>query len=117
MKERTKILSVTLKDCEVETFRAGGKGGQHQNKTDSAVRVRHRPSGAVGESREERSQLANKQKAFGRMARSKEMEVWLRKQVARITGQEAAIADEVERQMRPHNIVVEVKEDGKWVTM
>lgn len=68
MKE--KILSVTLKDCRVDTFRAGGKGGQNQNKRDTGVRIVHPPSGAVGESREERSQLQNKTKAFRKMAES-----------------------------------------------
>lgn len=73
MKE--KILSVTLKDCRVDTFRAGGKGGQNQNKRDTGVRIVHPPSGAVGESREERSQLQNKTKAFRKMAESDKFKV------------------------------------------
>lgn len=70
------MLRVTIDDCEVHTFRAGGKGGQHQNKTDSGVRVIHPPSGARGESREHRSQLHNKRAAFGRMARSAAFVAW-----------------------------------------
>ena len=38
---REKILTVTIHDCEVQAFRAGGPGGQKQNKTSSAVRVKH----------------------------------------------------------------------------
>lgn len=67
---KEKILSVTLADCRVDYFRAGGKGGQKQNKTNSGVRVVHPPSGAVGEGRDQRSQLANKRAAFSRMAHS-----------------------------------------------
>ena len=67
---RTRILSVTIHDCEVQTFRSGGKGGQNQNKRDTGVRVIHHPSGARGESREERSQLQNKKLAFRRMVDS-----------------------------------------------
>ncbi|CAN5491178.1 MAG: peptide chain release factor-like protein [Pyrinomonadaceae bacterium] len=49
-----------LRECEVETFRSSGPGGQHVNKTESAVRVRHLPSGIVLTSQQERSQHRNK---------------------------------------------------------
>lgn len=78
--QREKILSVTIKDCEVQTFRTGGRGGQAQNKTDSGVRIIHAPSGARGESREGRSQLQNKRAAFRRMAESPEFQRWCRLQ-------------------------------------
>ena len=49
-----------LGECEIETFRSSGPGGQHVNKTESAVRLRHLASGVVVTSREMRSQHQNK---------------------------------------------------------
>jgi protein subunit release factor B len=49
-----------LRECEAETFRSGGPGGQHQNKVATGVRLRHLPTGLVATCREGRSQHRNK---------------------------------------------------------
>jgi protein subunit release factor B len=96
-------FSVTAKDCELETFRCGGKGGQNQNKRDTGVRWRHRPSGATGESREHRTQLENKRAAWRRMAEHPKMRFWIQQQVSAY------------RSIPRSDLRVEVLRDGRWI--
>jgi peptide chain release factor len=60
---------IKLSDVTFEAMRASGPGGQHVNKTESAVRATHKPTGLVTTAREERSQAMNKRLALARLAR------------------------------------------------
>jgi len=59
-----------LAQCRVDTFRAGGPGGQHQNVTESAVRLTHLPTGVVVVARDERSQHRNRSLALARLRKA-----------------------------------------------
>ncbi|MEP7270526.1 MAG: peptide chain release factor-like protein [Acidobacteriota bacterium] len=56
------------RDCDLEFFVAGGPGGQHRNKVETGVRLRHRPTGLLVTATERRSQKANRDTAYERMA-------------------------------------------------
>lgn len=117
-KERELLFSLTKKDFRIDTFRAGGKGGQHQNRTDSGVRITHIESGAVGESREERSQHMNKKKALERLIKSKKFQIWHKKKTAEILlkkQKQESIEQYVDRMMDDKYIKIEIKdEEGRW---
>lgn len=109
--EKDKLFSVKIQDCEVQTFRAGGPGGQNQNKRDTGVRIIHVPSGAVAESRSERTQLENKRRAFTKLGGDDRFLRWCRVVALQIKPAEEI----VEEMMDPKNLKFEVKEKGKWV--
>lgn len=114
---RTKIFSVTIDDCEVQTFRVSGNGGQKVNKTESGVRVIHHPSGARGECTETRSQYKNKRTAFIRMTETKKFKVWLMIATGRLKSDEQ-LEKEIDQELaNPNRLRVEVKDDkGRWIT-
>jgi peptide chain release factor len=83
--------TLKVSDVTFEAMRASGPGGQHVNKTESAVRATHRPSGLVATAREERSQAMNKKLALARLAAQLK------------AGKDAAMADASRDRWEAHN--------------
>ena len=76
-------IEIKPDDIRIDTYRASGAGGQHVNKTSSAIRITHFPTGVVVACQEERSQFANKDKAF-KMLKSKLLALKLEEQMQKL---------------------------------
>jgi peptide chain release factor 2 len=85
-------VEIDDKDLQIDTYRASGAGGQHVNKTDSAVRITHRPSGIVVQCQNERSQSSNKATAMA-MLRSKLLEAEEQKRREEIAKEKGEVQD------------------------
>ncbi len=79
-------VDLNMSDVDVDTFRASGAGGQHVNKTESAIRLTHRPTGIVVECQDERSQHKNKDRAI-KILRSKLYDIQMQEQMSQIAAE------------------------------
>jgi peptide chain release factor 2 len=90
--DATDDVEISDDDLQIDTYRASGAGGQHVNKTDSAVRITHRPTGIVVQCQNERSQSANKDTAM-KMLKAKLIEAEQRKREEAIAKEKGEAQD------------------------
>jgi|SRR6185312_3342342 len=108
---KQKLFTITTADLREERYRGSGAGGQNRNKRDTGVRFTHEPSGAVGESEAQRSQLQNRQEAFRKMASSLRFIMWAKAQgQARIEGH-ASLDRKIDEMMDERHIDIELGAD------
>jgi len=99
VKKKRKWFSITAKDFDWQPYKGTGAGGQKKNKTSSAMRCKHPPSGAVGKCEDHRQQRKNKTEAFKRCVETPEFQGWLKG----------------ETEIGLGNVKMEVRKEGSWV--
>lgn len=110
-KNKELLFSITKKDLRIDTFRSGGKGGQHQNTSNSGCRITHIDSGAVGEARDGRSFHQNRKKALQRLVDSEKFKKWHMIESSRIIQQRDNTLKDIDKlvddEMKEENIKVD----------
>lgn len=109
------LFSVKKEDFEIERYcAASGNGGQNVNKVSSAVRMKHKESGAIGQSTTERDQHKNLKIAFKRLVESQKFQLWIKKKSFEISSGKT-IEQIVDESLNDKNLKWECKdEEGKW---
>ena len=112
-KKKILLMTITKDSFDFQTFRSGGKGGQHQNKTDSRVRCIHKESEAKSESRKYKEQIKNKKEAFIKCTNTAKFQKWLKIEIVRHMKHETP-EEWIERMMDPENLKIEIRENDMW---
>lgn len=115
--KKVNVTIATRKDFEISYFKGPGPGGQKKNKTESGVHIKHIESGAIGRASESRSQGDNKEAALKKLIATPKFKFWFSKKMYEIN-QGQTVEQAVEQDMKPENLLIEVKDDeGKWIEL
>jgi peptide chain release factor 1 len=105
------LFSVTHKDFDIQFTKGSGKGGQKRNKCETACRIVHPESGAVGYSETYRTQLQNKKASFERLVESPVFQQWHKLECSKRLGHwQAQVEAQVDQMMQPENLKIEYLE-------
>ena len=113
MRSEKPLLSLTKKDFDITYFSGHGSGGQHRNKHQNCVRIKHNKSGVTVIGTEQKSRTQNQKIAFKRLCANEKFMNWLKIKSIH----ESDIKRKVEEAMKEENLKIEKMEEGKWVSL
>lgn len=117
LQDKDKIFSIGKEDLEWSTFRGSGPGGQHKNKTDSAVRLRHAPSNTTVISQGDRCQLTNKKQALKQLANHPKFKAWCFRRMKELS-EGITLEEKIEAITQPQYLKIECKnEENEWIEL
>jgi peptide chain release factor 1 len=108
------LFSVTKKDFEINYFSGKGAGGQHRNKHQNCVRLRHPKSGASATGQSHRERRSNLREALNNLVKTIQFKLWINQRAWEVIEQET-IEEKVEKSMSPKNLKIEEYYNGGWV--
>lgn len=110
-----KLFTLTRDDFQIDYFSGTGAGGQHRNKHQNCVRLKHNDSGVSVTGQSHRERKSNIKEALTNLKNHPQFRLWINRRVYEIdTGK--SITEIVDEQMNPKNIKVEMKdEQGVWI--
>lgn len=109
------LFSITKKDFDIQFFSGTGAGGQYRNKHQNCVRLTHRDSGVTVTGQSNRERPSNIKEAMKNLMDNSRFKMWHTSKCNEVMSGKS-IQQEVEESMRPENLKVECKVDGKWST-
>lgn len=109
------LFSITSKDFKIEWFSGSGAGGQHRNKHQNCCRMTHIDSGVMKSGTKHREREKNKRDAFNSIVNSVAFKKWHSIKVRELTNGLKDIETRVDESMNDDNLLIEVREDNKWV--
>ena len=108
------LFSITRKDLKIQFFSGTGAGGQYRNKHQNCIRIQHAASGAIVTGQSARERQANIREAMTNLVKNPKFKIWHTQKVNEIlTGK--TLADIVNEMIKPENLKIEIKQDGKWI--
>jgi len=111
MKEH--LFSITKKDLDIEFFSGKGAGGQHRNKHQNCVRMRHIESGVVTTGQSNKERQRNIREAFDSLIKHPKFKIWMNRKIHE-TIEGKTIEDKVAELMSPENLKIEVRGKDGW---